>query len=544
LIFNHLHQKGALMRKRGKTKELSMNHIREVARLLYQCHQSQRKIAQSCHLARSSVQKYLWLIQNSGLSYDQIQLMNDADLRAKLKTVKSSSKKERPLPQWCDIHQDFKKKGVTLRLLWEEYKIQHPDGYQLSQFCLHYQQWTKRLKLSMRQVHKAGEKFFVDYAGQTISILDPKTGRIAFEAQIFIATLGASNYTYAEATASQKIEDWLMSHVRAFEFIGGVPDVIVPDNLKSGVTKPCYYEPEINKSYLDLAQHYGTTILPARVAKPRDKAKVENAVLVVGRWILAALRKHTFFSLHDLNKAIHVLLQKLNDRPFQKLPGTRRIQYESLDKPELKPLPAQGYVFAQWKQARVNIDYHIEFKKHYYSVPYSLVQKSVDIRATSMTIEVFRNHKRVTSHHRCDKPGGYTTQSEHMPKSHQNASWSPEKLLRWAHTVGPATEGLCELILSRLKHPQQGYRSCLGILRLSKSYDTKRIESACHRAIEIKGYSYKSVQSILKNGLDRESIPSALNTIMSHHENVRGKDYFVNTQCSPQETNHASHTNN
>jgi len=515
------------MRKRGKTKELSMHYIREIYRLFFHCQQSKRKIARSCGISRGSVVNYIRQFQKSCLNYEQIQNMDDASLKESLKRPHREDKRSgRPIPEWPLIHQELKKKSVTLRLLWEEYLEEHPDGYQLTQFYHRYRQWQKVQKLSMRQIHKFGEKLFVDYAGQTIPILDKRTGKIDFEAQIFIATLGASNYTYAEATRSQQLEDWLTSHVRAFEFFGGTTEIVVPDNLKSGVTKACFYDPEINRSYLDLAEHYGIVIIPARSRKPKDKAKVENAVLVAERWILASLRNRSFFSLQELNQAIEELLEKLNNRGFQKIPGSRRSQFETLEKAELKPLPSERYVFAEWKKARVNIDYHIELNHHYYSVPYQLVQQVVYVKSTQMIVEIFHNHKRIASHVRSDRSSQHTTITEHMPKSHQNVLWSPQKILDWAHKIGPATEGLCDLIFSHLKHPQQGYRSCLGILRLSKNYGAERLNAACHRAIAIGGYSYKSVHSILKNGLDRERLTAKSKTVSTHHQNVRGKEYF------------------
>ena len=382
--------------------------------------------------------------------------------------------------------------------------------------------------LSLRQEHRAGEKLFIDYAGQTVSIVDHKTGEIT-EAQIFLATLGASNYTFAEASLSQDLHSWIKSHVHAFEFFGGVAEILVPDNLKAGVTNPCRYEPDINPTYQDLAEHYGTTVIPARSRRPKDKAKVESAVFVAERWILAALRNHTFFSLAELNRAIAEKLHDLNNRKFQKLNTTRRQLFETIDRPALKSLPSRPYEYAEWKKARVNIDYHIEIDRHYYSVPYQLVKEQVDVRLTSSTVEVLFKNKRVASHQRDYRKGAFITLTEHMPKSHQRyLEWTPSRIIRWAEKNGPKTQKLITRILDSRTHPEQGYRSSLGILRLGKAYSPERLEAACERALFINAYSYKSVQSILKKGLDQQPFlfEQIENTQPLNHHNIRGKHYY------------------
>jgi transposase len=379
----------------------------------------------------------------------------------------------------------------------------------------------------MRQEHRAGEKTFVDYAGQTVDIYDLQTNQMR-SAQIFVAVLGASNYTYAEATWSQTLPDWIGSHSRAFAFFGGVSRVVVPDNLKSGVSKACFYEPDINPTYLDMANHYGTAVIPARMRKAKDKAKVEVAVQVVERWILARLRNRQFFSLNQLNKAIAELLVELNSRSFKKLPGCRKQLFEALDRPALNPLPAHPYQFAEWKQATVNIDYHIEIDRHYYSVPYQLIKSKIDVRITQTTIECFYKNKRVASHIRSYLKGRHTTVKEHMPKSHQKwAQWSPQRFINWAARIGPHTATLIEIILKARAHPQQGFRSCLGILRLAKSYGDDRLEAACRRAVAIGGTSYKSVHSILKHNLDQKPLPhDDPNQTGIAHANIRGAAYY------------------
>ena len=367
----------------------------------------------------------------------------------------------------------------------------------------------------------------MDYAGQTVPVINPLTGEITL-AQIFVAVLGASNYTFAEAAESQTLPIWISSHQRAFEYFGGVPSAVIPDNLKSAVSKACRYEPDINPTYQEMATHYGVVILPARVRKPKDKAKVEGGVLIVERWILAALRHRTFFSVAELNAAIAGLLERLNTRPFKKLEGNRRTLFEQVDRPALKPLPQTPYEYAEWKKARVNIDYHIEVEGHYYSLPYALVKEQVDVRLTTTTIECFHRGERVASHLRSVQKGRHTTQIGHMPLSHQRTvEWTPERMTKWAETTGPATALVVATILSARLHPQQGFRSCLGILRLGKSYGNNRLEAACQRAYALKGCSYQSVASILKSGMDQKPLhPDRPETPIPEHTNIRGSEYY------------------
>jgi transposase len=427
-----------------------------------------------------------------------------------------------------------RKTGVTLQLLWQEYKADHPEGYQYSQYCLRYRGWKTTLDVVMRQDHRAGEKCFVDYAGMTMQIVNPKTGEVE-ETQIFVAALGASNFTYCEAPPSQKLQHWVDGHIHAFEYFGGVPHVAVPDNLKSGVKAPCFYEPDLNLTYKDLADHYDTVVIPTRVAKPKDKAKVENAVLQVERWVLAPLRKQTFFSIESLNDAIRERLEWLNDRPLSKLEGTRRSLFVEIDAPALKPLPQHRFVRTDWKiNATVNIDYHVEYDGHYYSAPYQLARKKVDIRATWSTVELLFKNKRIASHQRSYRRGRHSTDQAHRPKSHQRLTWSPSRIIGWAESVGPQTGRLCETILERQRHPEQGYRSCLGIIRLGKRYDESRLEKACHRALQVNACSYRSVASILKANLDQQPLPrSKVTTLAIVHQNIRGAGYYnEETECS------------
>jgi transposase len=512
-------------------KRLSMRKIREVLRLKHECNRSNRDIGHSCDIGSSTVSDYLQRARMAGLEWPLPDQLDDTALEHRLFPPATPRNSSRFIPDFQEVHKELQsRKNVTLNLLWQEYKEQHPDGYQYSWFCHSYRDWAARLDVVMRHDHRAGEKLFVDYAGQTVEIVDSASGEVS-KAQIFVAVLGAGSYTYAEATASQGLEDWIGSHVRAFSFYGGVPEAVVPDNLKSGVSKACRYEPDINPTYNDMARHYQTVILPARVRKPRDKAKAENGVLLVERWILAKLRKHTFFSLDELNREIKRLLRELNDKPFQKLPGSRKSRFEEIDKPALKPLPAVPYELAYWKKAMVHIDYHVEVERHYYSVPYSLVKKKLDVRYTASTVECFYRNKRVASHLRDVRSGRHTTIKEHMPVSHQKyLEWTPDRFKRWAAKIGPETLTLTETLLVKRRHPQQAYRSLLGILRLGKSYGDGRLEAACKRALHINALSYRSIESILKSGLDHKPLPGTnKETKPVKHDNIRGAGYYTST---------------
>ncbi len=513
-------------------KRLSMRKIREILRLKHHCNCSIREISRSCGIGRGTVGDYLHRAKAAGLDWPLPDELSDTALEQQLfPSSAPCTTQSRFIPDFHEVHKELQsRKSVTLNLLWQEYKEQHPDGYQYSWFCHSYRDWAARLDVVMRHEHRAGEKLFVDYAGQTVEVVDPATGEVS-KAQIFVAVLGAGSYTYAEATASQGLEDWIGSHVRAFSFYGGVPEAVVPDNLKSGVSKACRYEPDINPTYNDLARHYQTVILPARVRKPRDKAKAEAGVLLVERWILARLRKHTFFSLDELNREIKRLLRDLNDKPFKKLPGSRKSRFEEIDQPALKPLPAVPYELAYWKKAMVHIDYHVEVERHYYSVPYSLVKKKLDVRYTASTVECFYRNKRVASHLRDDRCGRHTTIKEHMPVSHRKyLEWTPDRFKRWAAKIGQQTLILTETLLVKRGHPQQAYRSLLGILRLGKSYGDGRLEAACERALHINALSYRSIESILKNGLDQKPLPGANSeTTPVKHSNIRGAGYYTST---------------
>lgn len=508
-------------------ERLSMRKVREILRLKYEKQLSNRAIAKSCQVSRSTVSDYLERFRTSGLEWPLPDTVYDDELECRLFPVTKEPDRRKHMPKMEYIHEELKKKGVTLQLLWLEYKERHPDGYQYSYFCDLYQKWSGKIDISLRQHYKAGEKLFVDYAGQTVPISDSKTGDVV-NAQIFIATFGASNYTYAEATLTQSLPDWIRSHTRAFEFFGGSPHILVPDNLKAGVTHPSRYEPDINPTYHEMAKHYGTVVIPARVKKPRDKAKVESAVRFVENRILAALRNHTFFSLSELNKVVAEKVHELNNLKFQKLDTTRYELFLKTDKPQLRPLPTKNYEYAEWKKTRVNMDYHIEFERHYYSVPYRHRKEQVDIRYTGTIIEIFSKSKRIALHQRNYKQGGFTTNADHMPTSHkQYLKWTPQRIIRWAYKNGPRTGQLVMGIMNSRRHHEQGFRACMGIMRLGRQYSQERLEKACERAVNIKSFSYKSVESILKQGLDKVPLTSeSCDQEPVDHINIRGKYYY------------------
>jgi len=517
-----------------------MRKIREVLRLKWQHRLSNRKIANSCAISHSTVREYLQRARQAGLSWPLGEDLDDGALEGLLFPPTSSvSANGSRMPDMDYIHTELKRKSVTLQLLWHEYKEANPQGYQYSHFCELYRQWVGKLDVCLRQHHRAGEKLFIDYAGQTIPIYDSHSGDVS-QAYLFVATLGASNYTFAEATLDQSAPSWIKLHVHAFEFFGGVTQILVPDNVKTGVKNPCRYEPDINPTYQELARHYGTTVIPARSGKPKDKAKVETAVLCAERWILAALRNHKFFSLAELNKAIAEKLVAFNERKFNKLDTTRKALFENLDRPALKSLPQQPFEYAEWKRAKVNIDYHIEVDRHLYSVPFQLVKQHVDVRVTADTIEVLYKNRRVASHRRNYRPGAFSTLTEHMPKSHQKyLQWTPSRMIRWAGKNGPHTQELITRVLESRPHPEQGFRSALGIMRLAKRYCPERLEAACGRALLIGGHSYKSVESILKNGLDRQDPAAHDGAIEAKpivHTNVRGKKYYIKGDHHAQRT--------
>jgi len=506
----------------------AMRKIREVLRLSLAEGLSPRQAGIATGLPRTTVRRYVVRAAAVGLRWPLPPEMDDRALEERLFGREGPPPPDlRPIPDWSETHRELRRKGVTLQLLWAEYRERCADGFGYTWFTEHYRAFAGRLDVVLRGDHRAGEKLFVDFAGQTIPIVDATTGEIT-QAQLFVAVLGASNYTYAEALPSQALPHWTAAHVAAFEFFGGCPAILVPDNLRSAVSRPHRYEPELNATYAELAAHYGAAIIPARPYKPRDKAKVEVGVLIAERWILAALRNRTFFSLAEANGAIRERLAWLNERPFKKLEGCRASLFTELDRPALRPLPERAYEYATWKKATVNIDYHVEWERHYYSVPYGLVGERADVRATAVTIEVFVRGRRVASHLRSAAVGRHTTEPAHMPESHRrHLEWTPGRLVAWGERTGPATGALVTGILAGRPHPEQGFRSCLGIFRLGRRHGPERLEAACARALAVGALSYRSVDSILKTGLDRAPLPEPSPVrVTRSHPNVRGPGYY------------------
>ena len=509
-----------------------MRKLREVLRLRFELKLGYQQIGRGCSIAVSTVHKYLKCAEAAGVTWPLPEDWDEARVEAAVFPRREPNIAEhhpaRKPPDFAAIHEQLRgNKYVTLQLLWEEYRDADAAGYRYSRFCELYQRWRSKLDLVLRQEHKAGEKMFVDWAGATIPVYDRDTG-LAAPSSLFVATLGASSYTWAEATRDQQMESWLRAHVHAFEYFGGIPALAVPDNTKTGVTKAHRYDPDLNPTYYNFARHCGFGIVPARPYKPRDKAKVENAVQLAQRWIVAALRHHKFFSLPDLNQNIVELLTKLNHRPFRKREGSRATVFQALDRPALKPLPAEPFDLSEWARARVNIDYHVSFDANLYSVPYNLVQELVEIRSTPTTVEILHKGARVASHPRHHGRGQFVTNDEHRPKSHRaHLEWTPSRMVHWAGTIGPHTARLFERIMSDKPHPEMGYRGCLGIIRLAGKYSPQRVEAAAERALLTGACRYKSVESILKNSLDQVPLaPPASPAVTPTHDNIRGADYF------------------
>jgi transposase len=507
-------------------ERVSMRKIRDVLRLTHAMGMSRRLVGEATGIGKTAVGEYVRRAAVAGLSWPVPDEIDDAELERRLFPTAASSA-GRTEPDWAHLHTELKRPGVTLALLWEEYRAEHAQGYAYSWFCERYSDWRKCISPTMRQTHVAGEKLFVDWAGDTIPVFDPVTGQER-RAHIFVAALGASNYTYAEARWTERLPDWIGAHVNALAAIGGVPKALVPDNLKAGITKPSRYEPGINRTYQDLADHYGCVVLPARVMKPRDKAKVEVAVQIVERFVLAKLRNHRFFSLAELNAAIRDCVTAINAKIMRRVDKSRHELLAMLDRPALNALPTTPYSFAEWKRARVTSDYHIEIAGHYYSVPSKLIREIVEARITSGTVEIFHKGQRVASHAFSALGNRHTTITEHMPSAHRRyAEWTPARVMSEAAKVGPATVALLAAIMKAKPHPEQGFRSCLGIVGLARSYGATRLEAASRRGSDIGATSYGSIASILKHGLDKAFATEPTPDVPPiRHGNIRGSGYY------------------
>lgn len=513
-------------------KRLPMRKIKEVLRLHYEAHLSERRIAGVCLIGKGTVQRRLERAAAAGLGWPLAEPLDDAQLEKLLFAPAPAPPGERPLLDFTKVHHELKSnRSVTLQLLWQEYKESHPEGINYSWFCGQYRDWRRHLDVVLRQDHRAGEKTFVDHAGDTIPVIEPSTGQ-SRPAYIFVAVLGASSYTYAEATWRRDLDEWIGSHTRALEFFDGVTRLVVPDQWRAGVSQPCYWEPELNRTCQDWAAHNGVAVVPARPRHRRDKAKVEQGVLLVQRWVVAVVRKRQFFSLAQLNEAIRELVAKLNQKPFRKLPGSRVELYEKLDRPALQPLPSQPCVFAQWKKVRVGLDYHVEVEGHHYSTPYQLAGQQIEVRYTAATVEMVCRGKRVASHVRSAQAPGGTTDPAHRPKSHQKyLEWTPTRLLEWASTIGPFTVRFVETLFTTKAHPEAGYRAAMGLLPLSRQYGQQRLEAAATRAVRYQLYRLANVRSILAAKLDQQPLPELVAPPAPvEHDNIRGADYYTNRE--------------
>ncbi|MBM3464173.1 MAG: IS21 family transposase [Armatimonadetes bacterium] len=508
-----------------------MRNIREVLRLTFD-HPTltQRAVAAACRISPSTVGSYLDRFEASGLSWPLPPDLDDHALEKRLFRLEPVETVSRPVPDWAHVHKELRRKHVTLALLWQEYRSANPHGYEYSWYCQTYSAWRSKVDPIMRQQHRLGEKCFVDYAGHTVAVIwNAETGEVR-QAQIFVGVLGASNYSFVEASWSQDLQSWIGAHIRMFRFFGAVPEIVVCDNLKSGVSKPDFYEPEVNPTYLKMAEHYNVAILPTRVRKPRDKAKVEACVRFVGERVLAPMRDEVFPSLGELNETLSERMFAFNGQPFQKLAGSRRSVFLEQEKPCMRSLPDEPFLIGEWKRAKVHIDYHIEVEGCYYSVPHHLLGQQVEVFLTCATLEAFHAGLRVAVHRRCPQRGFTSTVKEHMPPRHrQLADWTPERIASWASKTGPATETMVTTIMASRAHPEQGFRACLGILRLANKFGSERLEAACRRAVEGRAFAYKSVFSILDKNLDQQARPKSLPASpaeRAYHENIRGAAYY------------------
>jgi len=507
-----------------------MRKIKEVLRLHYEAGLSQANIAKVNHISRYTVQQYIMRFSAAGLNWPLNESVNEMALESKLFPGKLD-KSDRPAPDYGYLLQEIRRPDATLSVLWEEYKQQHPDGYQYSYFCDLFNAYRGKLNLSRRQEHKAGEKTFLDFGDSPLVITD-RQAKTQTPTKIFVSVWGASNFLYAESSLDEKLATWISLNIHALEYYGCCPRAMVPDNLKSAVSKASRYEPDINPTYAEFAEHYGTVIFPARPYRPKDKSKAENGVTLAKRWILFRLRNQTFYSLSELNQAIRGLLDDFNNRIMKKIKKSRRELFELWDKPHALPLPQRRYEFAEWKKAKVQFNYHIACDDHNYSVPYTFIHKQVDIKATRNLVEVYYKGNRICCHARGYIAHGYTTLREHMPEKHlKYLEWTPDRILSYAGKYGASVKALVQEIMAQRKYPQQAYKSCMGIIRLENAYSAQRLNLACQRALQYRAYSYRSIVNILDKGLDKQMSSPSSPSVSRNHENIRGADYYnENTQ--------------
>ena len=510
----------------------SMRRIKECLRLHFEAKLSQQAISRSLQIARSTVQDYLSRVERNKKSWTELKDLADEQLEALLFPRPAPSPRQHTLPDWEQVHKEFHSKSyMTLQVLWQEYIQTHPDGYSYPRFCVHYRTWAKRLKVYMRQRHIGGEKLFVDYSGKKPHLRDLLSGQDR-EVELLVMAWGASQYIYAEAQESQRLPDWIMGHRRGYEYFGCAPHIEVDDNLKSAVSKACRFDPDVNITFAEFARHYGVAIVPARPRKPRDKPKVENAVLIAQRWILACLRNRVFYGLAELNRAIRELVDKINDKPMQRLKISRRQQFLELDKPNALALAAEPFEYREWSFPTVAFDYHVEVDGHFYSAPWTLGSQKVSVRLMENTVEIFYKRDRVALHQRSRTKHHYTTVEAHMPPAHQKyAQWTPARLFMWAEEIGISTRQLIEKVIKTKFHPQQGFRPSMGILRLGKTYGNDRLEAAARIALDFGFLRVQQIADLLKNGRDKQPKQGPTATI-TNRDNVRGRDYYANPQTT------------
>jgi transposase len=515
------------MPRRKQAKRTTVKDLRSILRLTYEQGLSVRAISERLQISKTSVSTYLLRAREAGLSWPLAPIYeSEAALQRALFRRVGRPPQDLIEPEWPRVAQELKRKGVTLTLLWQEYRTAHPDGYGYTWFCEKFDAYRRRANPTFRHRHAAGAAMQTDYAGPTVEVIDPQTGEIR-QAQIFVAVLAASSLTFAMASFGQRLPDWIEGQTRALSYFGGVPKAIVCDNLKAGVVKALWFEPTLNQTFAAMAEHYDTTILPTRSRKPRDKGKVEGAVLIVERWILARLRHRRFFNLADLNIAISALLEELNNRLMRHTGKSRRQLFEEIERAALAPLPSEPFEYAEWKTAKVHPDYHVEVDKTFYSVPHRLIGRRVDVRLTYRAVEIFQDHTRVASHVRRSQRSGHVTVNEHMPKAHQRyANMTPASLIKMAGRIGVNAATLVERVMRQRPHPEQGYRSAMGIIALARRYERDRLEAACERALAINAISYSSVSAILKSGLDRASPATEPVKAAPSHANIRGGAYY------------------
>lgn len=510
-------------------KRTELRRIREILRLHHELEYSDREIARAYKMSHTTVSKICTAVHEAGYTWPLSDEVDNNLLQQICYPRKSHSMSKHPQPNWEGIWKQMQRKGMTLRLQWLRYKDKHSDGYQYSQFCEYYNRWCKKKNVSMHQEHRAGVNTEVDYAGSTLPLTDPLTG-VVKQVPVFVSALGVSGLLYAEATLSMKLPDWIGSHMRMFEFYGGATEILIPDNPKTGVKRPCRYDPDIQRTYENMVRHYGAVVIPARVRKPKDKPQAERGVQEVLRWIIVLLQEREFFTLEEMNESIFDELEKINNKPFTVREGSRRSVFEDLDKPLLRPLPSEHFTFEEWKKVKVHIDYHVQIDYNKYSVPYVLAGQKLTARITGATVELFNGEKRVASHMReLTGRNRYSTHVKHMPENHvKHLKMTPDKIMRWAVRVGSHASEMAETILKRREHPAQGYRVILGIMGLSRKYGEERLEKACGMALRINSLRLKDVKLILQkeldlnqfDGEDKEDEP-----IM--HKNIRGEEFYA-----------------